>query len=61
MDASSELRGDPSGSIGTKLFPPSPRFEEIPRPMLLAQLDAGSALKLTLIGQSLPEGIKNEA
>src|SRR5215211_4719351 len=50
MDASSKLRGVPSGIIGTKLLPPSPRFEEVPRPMLLNQLDAGSARKLTLIG-----------
>src|SRR5215216_7300342 len=50
MDASSKLRGVPSGIIGTKLLPPSPRFEEVPRPMLLNQLDAGSARELTLIG-----------
>src|SRR5918994_722609 len=50
MYSSSELRGVPSGIIGTKLIPPSTRFEEIPRPMLLNQLDAGSARKLTLIG-----------
>jgi LuxR family maltose regulon positive regulatory protein len=35
--------------IRTKLLPPSPRFEEVPRPKLLARLDAGSARKLTLI------------
>ena len=35
--------------IRTKLLPPSPRFEEVPRPELLARLEAGSARKLTLI------------
>src|ERR671910_666854 len=50
MDAYSESRGVPAGVIGTKLLPPSPRFEEVPRPMLLARLDAGSTRKLTLIG-----------
>ena len=50
MDASSDSRDVPSGIIGTKLLPPSPRFEEVPRLMLLAQLQAGSARKLTLIG-----------
>jgi LuxR family transcriptional regulator, maltose regulon positive regulatory protein len=50
MDAYSEPRGVPTEVIGTKLLPPSPRLEEVPRPMLLNQLDAGSARKLTLIG-----------
>ena len=50
MDASSDSRDIPSGVIGTKLLPPSPRFEEIPRLTLLADLEAGSARKLTLIG-----------
>ena len=35
--------------IRTKLLPPSPRFEEVPRPELLARLQAGSVRKLTLI------------
>jgi LuxR family maltose regulon positive regulatory protein len=35
--------------ISTKLLPPSPRFEEVPRPKLLAQLEAGSFRKLTQI------------
>jgi LuxR family transcriptional regulator, maltose regulon positive regulatory protein len=35
--------------IRTKLLPPSPRFEEVPRPKLLARLRAGSVRKLTLI------------
>ena len=50
MDASSDSRDVPSGIIGTKLLPPSPRFEEVPRLTLLAHLQAGSARKLTLIG-----------
>jgi LuxR family transcriptional regulator, maltose regulon positive regulatory protein len=49
-DASSDSRDVPSGVIGTKLLPPSPRFEEVPRLTLLAHLQAGSARKLTLIG-----------
>src|SRR4029453_4950710 len=50
MDAYSESRGVPAEVIGTKLLPPSPRFEEVPRPTLLKQLDAGSGRELTLIG-----------
>jgi hypothetical protein len=36
--------------IRTKLLPPSPRFEEVPRPELLARLQVGSVRELTLIG-----------
>ena len=50
MDATSDSRDVPSGVIRTKLLPPSPRFEEVPRLKLLAHLEAGSARKLTLIG-----------
>ena len=49
MTASPEPRAAPSGVIRTKLLPPSPRFEEVPRPKLLARLQAGSVRKLTLI------------
>ena len=49
MTASPEPRAAPSGVIRTKLLPPSPRFEEVPRPELLARLQAGSGRKLTLI------------
>jgi LuxR family transcriptional regulator, maltose regulon positive regulatory protein len=47
---SPESRVAPSGVVSTKLLPPSPRFEEVPRPELLAQVEAGSVRKLTLIG-----------
>ena len=50
MTASPESRAAPSGVIRTKLLPPSPRFEEVPRSTLLARLQAGSVRKLTLIG-----------
>lgn len=49
MGATSDSRDVPSVVIGTKLLPPSPRFEEIPRLTLLAHLEADSARKLTLI------------
>jgi LuxR family maltose regulon positive regulatory protein len=47
--ASPEPRAAPSGVIRTKLLPPSPRFEEVPRPELVERLRAGSVRKLTLI------------
>jgi LuxR family maltose regulon positive regulatory protein len=49
VTASFGSRAAPSGVIGTKLFPPSPRFEEVPRPELVERLRAGSVRKLTLI------------
>jgi LuxR family maltose regulon positive regulatory protein len=49
VTVSPESRGAPSGVIRTKLLPPSPRFEEVPRPELLARLREGSDRKLTLI------------
>ncbi len=36
--------------IRTKVLPPSPRFEEVQRPELLARLQVGSVRELTLIG-----------
>jgi LuxR family transcriptional regulator, maltose regulon positive regulatory protein len=49
VTVSPESRAAPPGVIRTKLLPPSPRFEEVPRPELLARLQAGSVRKLTLI------------
>ena len=49
MTAPFESRSVPAGVIRTKLFPPSPRFEEMRRSELLARLRSGFACKLALI------------
>jgi LuxR family maltose regulon positive regulatory protein len=49
VTTSPESRAAPPGVIRTKLLPPSPRFEEVPRSELLARLREGSDRKLTLI------------
>ena len=49
-DDHTDSSGASSEIVKTKLSPPSPRIEEVPRPELLELLDAGSVRKLTLIG-----------
>jgi len=53
---SPNVGGTPSGVVRTKLLAPVPRSEQVPRPRLIEQLDAGSDRKLTLIGAPVGYG-----